>query len=501
MDTDLKIERILQKINKLPTIPVVAVKILKAIQEENKSLNDLATILSSDAPMSAEILKIVNSPRYGLSNRVNSLPFAISLLGTNTVKYIALSFSIVRDFRKKSKCNYSDLWKDSILTAVACRIIAEKTAPEIKDEMFAIGLLHDMGRLIILENFATEYSDILSEEERNSRNNISLPLHDLEKKTLGFSHACMGAALVKKWGFNPAFYYPVKYHHCPGLLPSDVSQEIKVNTIILSFASLLKDFFTLKNKNKILKDIELYADSSELIFKEQLDDVKARIDEESKPLFSILEVDYNDTDNYYADMFEMARNELIKMTDDVINESFEQQQKLIDNLIVYANYDELTGLYNYRRFYEAFNLEYTRIKRYNLQCALIFIDIDFFKAINDNYGHIAGDKVLKNIADVLVHSLRESDIICRYGGEEFAIILPETNKSEAVQTAERLREAVKNSAIDYEGRLIKVTISLGVKVLDAKNLNMPSLSYIRSADEALYNAKKLGRDRVVVAEN
>ena len=497
MDKVLNIERVLQKIDKLPTIPAVAAKILKAIREENKNANALAQILSSDASMSAEILKLINSPRYGLRNKVNSLPLAISLLGLNTIKYIALSFAIVKNFKKRSQSKrYTDLWKSSILTAVACRIIAEKTAPDMKDEMFAIGLLHDIGRLIMLENLAAEYSIILSEEGRNPNNNTSLSLYDLEKKTFGFSHACIGAALTKKWGFSSDFYYPVKYHHYPILLPSDVSQKIKVSTGILAFASLLKDFFTLKNKKKILKDIESYLDSYEFISKDQVNDVQAHIDEGARDLFSIFEVDYDEAD-YYADMFEMARSELIKITNGIMDE-FCEQQKLIDNLVTYANYDELTGLYNYRKFYEVYDSEFARVKRYNLEGALIFADIDFFKVVNDNYGHIAGDKVLKKVADVLAGLVRETDVVCRYGGEEFAIILPETCENGAVQTAERLREAIKNLEIEYEGNLIKVTMSFGVKSLFSKDSNMDSHSYIRAADEALYKAKKLGRDRVVV---
>ena len=104
---------------------------------------------------------------------------------------------------------------------------------------------------------------------------------------------------------------------------------------------------------------------------------------------------------------------------------------------------------------------------------------------------------------MLFRSLRETDIVCRYGGEEFAIILPETNELNAVQAAERLREAVKNTEIDYEGRIIKITMSFGVKSFasKSKDSNMDSYSYIRSADKALYKAKKLGRDQVVVAND
>ena len=501
MDNNPNIGQILQKIDKLPTIPAVAAKILKAIKDENKNINDLAQILTSDAPMSAEILKLINSPLYGLPNRVNSLPFAINLLGFNTIKYTALSFSIMKNFRKKSKDkNYTNLWKESILAAVACRIIAEETAPEIKEDMFAMGLLHDMGRLVLWENMTVAYSVVLFEQNRNSKNRASLSLHDLEMKTLGFSHTIIGSALMEKWGFPSSFYDAIKYHHSPDLLPSDVSEETKVCTTILSFASLIKDFFTLKNKNKIWKDIESYADSSALISREQLNDVKACIDEESRHLFSIFEIDHDYTGDYYADMIETARNELIKITDDIFAE-FREQQKVIDNLTMYANYDELTGLYNYRRFYEAYDLEITRLKRYNLSAVLILADIDFFKAVNDTYGHMAGDMVIKKVAETLLCSLREADIVCRYGGEEFAIILPETNAVTAVQTAERLREAVKNLEIDHEGRRIKVTMSFGVKNIVSKNLNADCYSYIHSADEALYKAKRSGRNQVVVADD
>ena len=503
MLADLNFEKIFKKIDKLPTVPAIAIKILETIKDENKNLSDLVQIITLDISISTEILRLVNSPRYALPNKINSLPLAINILGPNTVKYTALSFSIARGFKKipGNKFNYVNLWKESILTAVACRVIADGTAPEIKDDMFAIGLLHDIGRLIMWENLPTEYQLVLTEQDCISEDNASLLcLHDIETKILGVNHAYIGATLIKNWGFPSKVHDAIEYHHCPNLLPSGVSEETKIRVTILSLASLLKDYFTLKNKKKILEDIECYVDSSGFIKKEQLDDIKSYIDEESKLLFPLFEVDYDETDDYFTEIFKTARDELIKITDDIIDE-LSEQQKIINNLIVHANYDELTSLYNYRRFYEAYNLEFTRIKRYSSQGALIFIDIDFFKKVNDNYGHMAGDLVLKSVANTLLSSLRETDIVCRYGGEEFAVILPETDCASAVQTAERLREAVENLKTIYEGHLIKVTISLGVKSLDSKNLNADSHTYVRSVDKALYRAKELGRNRVVVAED
>lgn len=158
--------------------------------------------------------------------------------------------------------------------------------------------------------------------------------------------------------------------------------------------------------------------------------------------------------------------------------------------------DRLTGLYNRGHWEEILRQEYARHRRYESQAALVMFDIDHFKAINDTYGHQPGDAVIQQVAELTRETMRDSDVAGRYGGEEFVVLLPDTDKQGALIFAERLRQAVEAQEIRHEGRSIRFTISLGIA-----DLSHPSTSHaqlIEWADGALYASKSAGRNRVTL---
>ena len=171
-------------------------------------------------------------------------------------------------------------------------------------------------------------------------------------------------------------------------------------------------------------------------------------------------------------------------------------------ILKHATLDALTGFYNRRQMEERIKQEISSAKRKHTPLCAIMIDIDFFKRVNDTYGHAAGDFILKTVSKIMRSQLREYDIAARYGGEEFAILLPFTEEDEAIMVAERLRKAVENKVIDIEKvnsktdtKTIKITISLGVYKFKETDKNTDLLI---NADKALYEAKETGRNKVIV---
>ena len=136
-----------------------------------------------------------------------------------------------------------------------------------------------------------------------------------------------------------------------------------------------------------------------------------------------------------------------------------------------------------------------RAQRYHRELSLIMFDIDHFKRINDTYGHLAGDYVLKQLADVLKARIRREDILARYGGEEFSIVLPEIDRHNAIQFGEKVRRIVEQTNFMFEGTQIPLTISLGVSTLDP-GIGDPDI-FIKTADQQLYRAKSAGRNCVM----
>ena len=155
--------------------------------------------------------------------------------------------------------------------------------------------------------------------------------------------------------------------------------------------------------------------------------------------------------------------------------------------------DELTGLYNRRYFNDAIHREVERFKRFGQQFSLVMLDVDHFKRFNDTYGHLAGDDALQAVAAVLLETARTFDHVVRYGGEEFALILPHTDADQAAAAAERLRQAVERRPVQALGQPSTLTVSLGVATFPEDAINARDL--IGRADEALYEAK-LTRNRV-----
>lgn len=155
--------------------------------------------------------------------------------------------------------------------------------------------------------------------------------------------------------------------------------------------------------------------------------------------------------------------------------------------------DSLTKLYNRRHFDVEFEREFKRAKRYSNDLSIAIIDIDFFKKVNDTYGHCCGDYVLKEAAYLMMQNFRQTDTIFRYGGEEFVIILTETNAENSVVPLERLRKKFENNKFLYNGNELKITISVGIS---SNNNFETALQMLENADKALYNAKENGRNKV-----
>lgn len=161
--------------------------------------------------------------------------------------------------------------------------------------------------------------------------------------------------------------------------------------------------------------------------------------------------------------------------------------------------DGLTALYNKRYFKNRVEQEFVRFQRDGTNMSIIQIDLDFFKQVNDTYGHQAGDKVLKNIASIIMAHCRKNDIAARVGGEELAIIACGDELQAAAKAAERIRLEIENSASTWQGKEIKITASFGVASANKSSEN-PWQVY-QKADEALYQAKHTGRNRVCVSGN
>ena len=171
--------------------------------------------------------------------------------------------------------------------------------------------------------------------------------------------------------------------------------------------------------------------------------------------------------------------------------NLEDQNKVLGEQ---SSKDPLTGIFNRRIFNEHLTIDFERFRRYKTPFSIIFFDIDRFKDVNDKYGHDAGDRVLKGIAKSSLEVLRSADVLARYGGEEFTVILFETEIKRAVAVAEKLREVIKETEFDYQGRVVPITVSIGVTEVCESDPDPETV--VKRADKLMYRAKQAGRDKV-----
>ena len=188
----------------------------------------------------------------------------------------------------------------------------------------------------------------------------------------------------------------------------------------------------------------------------------------------------------------------LKRINEMLIAEIEERKRMEKQLHHLATTDPLTGVLNRRHFFELAKQEFDRSQRYDRKISIILFDVDHFKEINDTYGHIAGDQLLQTIVERFIRNLRQMDIFGRYGGDEFVILLPETNTDQARLAAERLHQIVTSDPVETSRGIIPIQISIGVASLENSD-DMENL--LIKTDQALYKAKETGRNRVVVFDD
>lgn len=202
--------------------------------------------------------------------------------------------------------------------------------------------------------------------------------------------------------------------------------------------------------------------------------------------------------NAYQD-FENARRdaEIYRLRNIDLQHEIEERKRLESKLLELATTDDLTGIHNRRSFLEKAQIELNRATRYHRAMTLLMVDVDNFKNVNDTFGHNIGDQVLSGLCTILGTTIRDSDILGRYGGEEFCVLLPDTNAKHGYLAAERLRRRVESNHFETTAGSLSITVSVGIANFDFIEPTISSLKdLLNQADKALYKAKQAGRNRV-----
>ncbi len=474
----------------LPTLPAVAVEVLRLTRDPDTSLKQIAKAVRSDQGLAAKALRTVNSPLYGLRQPCKTIDRALAHLGQNTVKSIVLGFSLMDSAREAPRGFGMDVyWKRVISSAAAARQVAALSGVCDPDEAFTGGLFQDMGMLAIAMALPDEYGALLSEAERHE----ALPR--LERGALQFDHAEAGALLAERWGLPELTIDCVRYHHAPEDAPAGHRPVVSC----VAFGRLLARELLAPAPERRLSDLAARfvawfgaapVDMAQLV---------SRAAEDGAEMARLFETSAAEVADIEAIMTEAQ--EQLALHQMSIGRQAEQ-------LLAETMTDGLTGVGSRKGFDRALDTMFERAQAERAALTAIFLDFDHFKAINDTHGHAVGDAVLIELAARMARAVGPRGNVFRYGGEEFAILAPGLAPEEALALAEAVREAARRAPVDLrgvEGRApgepdeVAVTISLGVATHLPQAPAPGARALVRAADNALYESKRAGRDRVTAA--
>ncbi len=497
-----EIHDLIKKQVNLPSPPAIAVKILNTVQNEECSLADLEKIISADPALISKMLCIANSAIYALPGKVGNISRALSILGTNLIKNIALSFVIAGDLRGNtgSTFDFDYFWRRSVTAAVAAELVMGLTNKK-DDDIFVTGLLQDIGVLVLYLNKGKEYDNVLKKCIANGGTGLA----DIEGQIFQYDHQQVGYLLLQNWGIPESITTPARFHHDPGLAPAKYCQT----ALVLKMANLLSAICNGSETTNLVQELQEKMAASFAVTPQQSRDLLDDVARKSLDILKIFEIDPGQI-KPYSQLLQEANEQLGRLNFSyeqlvlALQEAKEKSERFADELRQanerleqMAFRDGLTNLHNHRFFQETLQREMARTKRYGHPLSLIMFDIDFFKDVNDTYGHPAGDQVLINLANAIQAAVRPSDVVARYGGEEFTVILPETDRIGVRVFAERLRRCAAAVTTVFNGSSIKITISCGgVQYSADDTLNQQEL--IEAADKGLYLSKKNGRNRVTI---
>ena len=485
----------------LPTLSDAVISILKLIDDEKTTTRQIAQVIKRDVSLSGRILKVANSSLFGFRQKISTIDQASVALGSNSIRNMALSLSVLNLLQPEEKKKLSRLWQSSLLVGTAAREFSKLQNYSNTENAFTAGLLHDIG-MIAMYKFdpekALQLFKIIEEKGR--------PSLEYEKKLFGIDHQEAGRLLASTWKLPKTIADVISFHHFASGSNGD---EILHKSLYLG--ALAGDIFFAGRKrttheqytNDCEKLLGLASEESEKILQnlhEKLTEIAMHFD---------IEVD---SDLNYEEMLRKANEELVKinLSSEAMKLHLKQaikRERLLTAQLTEANkklslmaiIDSLTGLYNRMHFNETIQKEWKRTYRYGRPVTFIMLDVDHFKKVNDTYGHLSGDIVLKTVAKTIKEKTRDSDFVARYGGEEFAIILTETPLKNGIVAAEKIRQAIESKKIKtLNDKTVKVTVSCGVATVEPQtNIESPE-KLIDKADKALYKAKNTGRNKVVV---
>ena len=479
----------------LPSPPTVAIQILQLAQEADIDLKQFTAVLKQDPALASKVLRTANSPLYSYSKKIENLHQAAMVLGLNATISLALSFSLMKSLQSTpgTGLDYPLYWKRAVLAGTACRALGTICQMPETEELYLAGLLQDLGMLALDQVFPDLYRTYGGEQT----NHQTLRAH--EHHTLGLTHEAVGSWLLTQWNFPDRLRVALAGSDDPARIPPhDVRARF---AYCVALSGSIAEIFLRDVPDDYLHRVKEQAQALLHLAPETLLDVL----ETMQGLLPETEKNFETDLQPWSDpqtILESAKESLLTRSLQTFKQVEELQKSNVameaqfHNLEESHRHDPLTGALS-RAYLDTYLESSFEHALTNEEClTLVFGDLDKFKAVNDTYGHQAGDRILESAARLLESKLRATDLVGRYGGEEFVLILPKAPATAASRVCERILTAFRDQSYDMgPGQSLTVTISLGIATHTPDTPYPDITSLLQAADEAVYYSKTHGRNR------
>lgn len=479
----------LENASDLPSMPAVAVKILDLAQSPVSTMGQVADAVGFDPALATKLLKLANSPLYTQRRKCDNIRQAVMALGLNSTLMLTLSFSLLSSLRQQQNTglDYDRYWRRSLLASSAARLLAMQTENISPEEAFLSSLLQDIGLVVLDTTFDQFYQQLHTQRVTHQQ------IINHERQQISCDHSRVGAWLLERWNFPSHLIEAVlNSHH---LIPLDSPQQLKSIDHCVALSGPIADALMAADLSQTQDETDIPLHWLSDHFEPVLEDLchELPILEEMFE-FSLMDSRYNEELTTRAKELLLIRGlqtsqELIEARKQV--EVYQQRSERPSNE---ANTDHLTKVANRKSFDSALEEEFFHARNNGWPLGLIFIDVDDFKDINDQYGHSSGDDILRHIAKIINDFTREKDTVFRYAGDEFAILLAGEESQSVIQAAHRIDEALKNNPYQLnQHEQHPLACSIGVACYDQDHPFKTYKHMFKAADQAMYNAKNTGQ--------
>ncbi|MFL6619554.1 MAG: HDOD domain-containing protein [Povalibacter sp.] len=483
-----------------PSPSRVATEIISLARDPDIEMSKVAQAISRDPAMTAKILRIANSAFYAQRRPSQNLRQALVIIGLNAALTLALSFSLVSSVRalRALGIDYPRFWRRTLLAATAARAFAESTKAPHSEDIFLAALLQDIGVLAI------------DRASRDFYSNLPQPAAHAdwvtyETQQLGKDHAYYTGVLLRSWNLADRIWQGVEASHSPEAFPADTDSGRFARCLCLG--SDLAEAILTSERAGVLSNLAQRVSTLLGMNNEAFTEVVGRVTAlipETEALYETSILGGDDAENLLAEARELLAVRNLHALQEVSNLQATTSVLLTrtEEAEDSSRRDPLTGALNRAWLDRLLDREFTQAVVFGRDLSIAHVDIDRFRTVNDKLGSEVGDRILKNCVLKLQTCVRGSDLVARFSGEEFMIVLPGADRDIAKQVAQRILNTMSDANMDPEGKEpIKLSMSIGLATYSTRQRFPSTLALLEAVDHALSAAKLTGRNRFEAFED